>query len=58
MKSYIPKYTFKFPNNLPIGDNGYTLTYIKQMISEFVYDMGNLENNPLLSQKFRRCLMV
>lgn len=46
MKSYIPKYTFKFPNNLPIGDNGYTLTYIKQMISEFVYDMGNLENNP------------
>ncbi|OJT71553.1 hypothetical protein BM531_23355, partial [Clostridioides difficile] len=22
------------------------LTYIRRMISEFVYDMGNLENNP------------
>ena len=22
------------------------LTYVKQMISEFVYNMGNLENNP------------
>ena len=46
MKSYIPKYTFKFPNNLPIGDKRYTLTYVKHMISEFVYDMGSLENNP------------
>ncbi|MCC0706482.1 Fic family protein [Clostridioides sp. ES-S-0190-01] len=45
-KSYIPKYIYKFPTNLPHGDKKYTLTYIRRMISEFVYDMGNLENNP------------
>jgi len=46
MQSYIPKYNYKFPTNLPKSDKGYALTYIRQMISEFVYDMGSLENNP------------
>lgn len=46
METYIPKYTYKFKKDLPTGDKRYIFTYIKQMISEFVYDMGNLENNP------------
>lgn len=46
MTTYIPKYTYKFKENLPIGEKTYILTYVRQMISEFVYDMGNLENNP------------
>ena len=46
MTTYIPKYTYKFKENLPIGEKAYILTYVRQMISEFVYDMGNLENNP------------
>lgn len=57
-KSYIPKYTHKFPTNLPHGDKKYTLAYIRRMISEFVYDMGNLENNPSHSQKYKHYLMV
>lgn len=46
MKTYIPRYKYKFKEELPRGDKRYILTYVKQMISEFVYDMGNLENNP------------
>ncbi|MGL6105111.1 Fic family protein [Romboutsia sp.] len=46
MKSYIPNYTYDFPIQIPRGDKRYILTYVRQMISEFVYDMGNLENNP------------
>lgn len=46
MKSYIPSYKYKFPIQIPRGDKKYILTYVRQMISEFVYDMGNLENNP------------
>lgn len=46
MKSYIPNYKYKFPVQIPRGDKRYILTYVRQMISEFVYDMGNLENNP------------
>ena len=46
METYIPRYKYKFKEELPKGDKRYILTYVKQMISEFVYDMGNLENNP------------
>lgn len=43
---YFPNYKYKFKDDLPNGEKRYILTYVKQMISEFVYDMGNLENNP------------
>ena len=46
MDTFIPRYRYKFKDELPHGDKRYILTYVKQMISEFVYDMGNLENNP------------
>lgn len=46
METYIPRYKYEFKSKLPKGDKRYILTYVKQMISEFVYDMGNLENNP------------
>lgn len=46
MYTFIPRYRYKFKEELPHGDKRYILTYVKQMISEFVYDMGNLENNP------------
>ena len=46
MYTFIPRYRYKFKDELPHGDKRYILTYVKQMISEFVYDMGNLENNP------------
>ncbi|MGL6106114.1 Fic family protein [Romboutsia sp.] len=46
MQSFIPRYKYTFKNILPNGDKRYILTYVRQMISEFVYDMGSLENNP------------
>lgn len=46
MDTYIPKYSYNFTDNTTIGDKRYILTYVKQMISEFVYDMSTLENNP------------
>ena len=46
MDTFIPRYRYKFKEQLPHGDKRYILTYVKQMISEFVYDTGNLENNP------------
>ena len=46
MDTFIPRYRYKFKDELPHGDKRYILTYVKQMISEFVYNMGNLENNP------------
>ena len=42
MDTFIPRYRYKFKDELPHGDKRYILTYVKQMISEFVYDMGNL----------------
>ncbi|MHC9387738.1 hypothetical protein ACYZFP_02260 [Clostridioides difficile] len=44
-KSYMLKYTYKYPTNLFHGDKKYTLTYIKRIMSKLVYDMDNLENN-------------
>ena len=51
MDTFIPRYEYKFKEELPHGDKRYILTYVKQMISEFVYDMGNLKIIHLLSQR-------
>lgn len=46
MNSFIPKYNYNFTKKIPTGDRNYIIMYVRKMISEFVYDMGNLENNP------------
>ena len=58
MDTFIPRYRYKFKDELPHGDKRYILTYVKQMISEFVYDMGNLENNPFTFQRYKHYLMA
>ena len=33
MDTFIPRYRYKFKDELPHGDKRYILTYVKQMIS-------------------------
>ncbi|VIF73759.1 Fic/Doc-related protein [Clostridioides difficile] len=47
-KSYMLKYTYKYPTNLFHGDKKYTLTCIKRIISKLVHDTDNLENNAFI----------
>ena len=46
MNLYIPEYNYKFPQTLTVGNKNYILTYVRHMLSEYVYDMSTLENNP------------
>lgn len=50
-KSYMLKYTYKFPTNLFHGDKKYTLIYIKRIMSKLVYNIDNLENNSFICVK-------
>ena len=57
MDTFIPRYRYKFKDELPHGDKRYILTYVKQMISEFmIWEIWKIIH--LLFQRYKHYLMA